>query len=83
MRLRRNPIELMFNKVKTEFRKYDHVDMVDDIEKAFLSVTTNDCHGFYRKTARFIDNYAPAVHAGSVAASVKTYSKNTLFTNCN
>ena len=52
-----NPIELMFNKVKTEFRKYDHVDMVDDIEKAFLSVTTNDCHGFYRKTARFIDNY--------------------------
>ena len=52
-----NPIELMFNKVKTEFRKYDHVDMVDDIEKAFLSVTTNDCNGFYRKTARFIDNY--------------------------
>ena len=73
MRLRRNPIELMFNKVKTEFRKYDHVDMVDDIEKAFLSVTTKDCHGFYRKTARFINSYAPP------EASVKTYSKNTLF----
>ena len=47
----------MFNKVKTEFRKYNHVDMVDDIEKAFLSVTTKDCHGFYRKTTRFINNY--------------------------
>lgn len=58
-----NPIELMFNKVKTEFRKCDHVDMVDDIEKAFLSVTTNDCHGFYRKTARFINNYKSQIVA--------------------
>ena len=36
MWLRRNLIELMFNKVKTDLRKYDHVDTVDDILKNFF-----------------------------------------------
>jgi transposase len=52
-----NPIELAFNKVKRHYRKFQHINMQNDINEAFSTITPEDCQGFYRKTNRFINQY--------------------------
>lgn len=53
-----NPIEYAFNKVKCIFRKEKHDNFIADIERAFSSITQNDCINFIKKTESFINKYA-------------------------
>ena len=43
-----NPIELAFNKVKRNYRKCDHENMLNDINQSFDTITSSDCQGFER-----------------------------------
>jgi transposase len=52
-----NPIELAFNKVKSEFRKLKHDSLLDDIKESFKTITKDNCISFYNKTKEFINKY--------------------------
>lgn len=52
-----NPIELLFNKCKIEFRKLDHSNLINDIEFALQTITSNDCQQFYNHTKKYLDKY--------------------------
>ena len=52
-----NPIELLFNKVKGQFRKMDHNNLQNDILHAFTTVTSENCRSFYKKTSDVINSY--------------------------
>ena len=46
-----NPIELAFNKVKCNYRKCNHENMINDINQSnamrHATITSSDCQGFY------------------------------------
>ena len=50
-----NPIELMFNKCKIEFRKLDHNDIINDIKLSLKTITPDNCQKFYDHTNKFIN----------------------------
>ena len=52
-----NPIELAFNKVKRNYRKCDHENMLNDINQSFETITSSDCQGFYKHSYDFIQKY--------------------------
>ena len=52
-----NPIEQLFNQTKTEFRKYDHTNMIDDIEKSLLVVKPNHLNNYFNNTIKIINSY--------------------------
>lgn len=52
-----NPIELAFNKIKRNYRKYDHENMLNDINQSFDTITSSDCQGFYNHSYDFIQKY--------------------------
>ena len=52
-----NPIEQVFNQTKTEFRKYDHTNMIDDIEKSLLVVKPNHLNNYFNNTIKIINSY--------------------------
>lgn len=52
-----NPIELLFNKCKIEFRKLDHENLINDIELVLQTITSNDCQQFYNHTRKCINKY--------------------------
>ena len=55
--LKFNPIELAFNKVKRNYRKFDHENMLNDINLSFETITSSDCQGFYNHSYNFIQKY--------------------------
>lgn len=52
-----NPIELLFNKCKTEFKKLDHVNLHDDIDSVLKKITSNDCQRFYNHVQKYFEKY--------------------------
>ena len=52
-----NPIELMFNKCKIEFRKLNHVNLVDDINYVLNKITSTDCERFYNHVKNILNGY--------------------------
>ena len=52
-----NPIELAFNKVKSNYRKCNHENMLNDINQSFAKITSSDCQGFYNHSYNFIQKY--------------------------
>ena len=52
-----NPIEQVFNQIKIEFRKKDHYNMTDDIEKSLLIVNENHLNNYFNNTLKVIKSY--------------------------
>ena len=52
-----NPIEQVFSQIKTEFRKYDHKNMIDDIEKSLLIVKPDQLNNYFNNTIKIINSY--------------------------
>ena len=52
-----NPIELMFNKCKIEFKKLDHTNIVNDINDTLNKITLNDCQQFYNHVNTILNTY--------------------------
>ena len=50
-------LEQVFNQTKTEFRKYDHTNMIDDIEKSLLVVKPNHLNNYFNNTIKIINSY--------------------------
>ena len=50
-----NPIEQVFNQIKIEFRKHDHNNIIDDIEKSLLVVKENQLNNYYNNTVKIIN----------------------------
>lgn len=53
-----NPIEMVFSKIKTEYRKLDHTNIEKDIKIAILKVTSNDLNNCYLHVIKTIDTYS-------------------------
>jgi hypothetical protein len=50
-----NPIELLFNKLKTEYRKMEHSDdMINDIEECLFKITPGDLENFIKHSLNII-----------------------------
>ena len=47
----------MFNKCKIEFRKLNHINLVDDIMSALNKITSTDCHNFYNHVQSILNKY--------------------------
>jgi len=52
-----NPIELMFNKCKIEFKKLDHTNIVNNINDTLNKITSNDCQQFYNHVNTILNIY--------------------------
>jgi len=52
-----NPIELVFSKIKSFYRKMDHLNMEDDIKKSIKSVKSEDIKNCYNHTYKEIQKY--------------------------
>jgi transposase len=52
-----NPIEQVFSQIKTEFRKYDHKNMIDDIKKSLLIVRPEQLNNYFNNTIKIINSY--------------------------
>lgn len=52
-----NPIEQVFNQIKIEFRKYDHTNMIDDIEKSLLIIKSDQLNNYFNNTIKIINSY--------------------------
>lgn len=54
-----NPIELVFNKVKSAFRKLDHKNLIADIDNSFNTITSDNCQKFYDYVSKnYINKYS-------------------------
>ena len=52
-----NPIELAFNKMKIEFKKLSHDNLIKDIIFAYNTITTENCAAFFKKSYEFMQKY--------------------------
>lgn len=52
-----NPIELMFNKCKINFRKLDHNNIIQDIINSVETITSSNCQNFYNHVKKIINGY--------------------------
>jgi len=52
-----NPIELIFNKLKKEYRKLDHKNLEFDIEYCLRKLTSSDLNNCINHSFKFINNY--------------------------
>ena len=52
-----NPIELIFNKLKKEYRKLDHKNLEFDIEYCLRKLTNSDLNNCINHSFKFINNY--------------------------
>jgi transposase len=52
-----NPIEQVFSQIKTEFRKYDHKNMINNIENLLLVVKSNQLNNYFNDTIKTINSY--------------------------
>ena len=53
-----NPIEMVFSKVKTEYRKLNHTNIEEDIINSISKVTSNDLNNCYLHVIKTIDEYS-------------------------
>ena len=53
-----NPIELVFSKIKSSFRKLDHINMENDIKDSIKTVTTDNLKNYYSHVNKIINEYA-------------------------
>ena len=53
-----NPIEMVFSKVKSVYRKLEHTNIVEDIKHAISKVTSTDTANCYAHTVKTINEYA-------------------------
>lgn len=52
-----NPIELIFNKLKTKFKKLDHKDIKYDINLCLRTITNEDINNSFHHSLKFINKY--------------------------
>ena len=52
-----NPIELIFNKIKTEYKKLDHKNIKDDITKCLKKITDKDFKNCMIHSLKIINTY--------------------------
>jgi transposase/DNA-binding protein Fis len=52
-----NPIELVFNKLKTEFKKLDHKNIEYEIHKCLKKITNKDINNTFNHSLKFINKY--------------------------
>ena len=52
-----NPIELMFNKCKINFKKLDHINIIQDIKDSLDIITSTNCQNFYNYVNKIIQTY--------------------------
>ena len=52
-----NPIELIFNKLKTEFKKLNHKNLIDDIKQCLKKITNEDINKSLNHSLKFINKY--------------------------
>jgi transposase len=52
-----NPIELMFNKCKNNFKKLDHTNIIEDIKISLNTITHENCQHFYDHANKIINTY--------------------------
>ena len=52
-----NPIELIFNKVKTEYKKLDHKNIKDEITDCLKKITDKDIKNFMIHSLKIINTY--------------------------
>ena len=50
-------LEQVFNQTKTEFRKYDYTNMIDDIEKSLLIIKSDQLNNYFNNTIKIINSY--------------------------
>jgi hypothetical protein len=52
-----NLIELVFNKLKTEFKKLDHKNIEYEIHECLKKITNKDINNTFNHTLKFINKY--------------------------
>ena len=52
-----NPIELLFNKVKCEYRKLSHLNIYEAIDESINTITSDNCFKFYEHTKKCMSIY--------------------------
>jgi transposase len=52
-----NPIELIFNKLKTEFKKLDHKNIYNDINKCLNKIYKKDVINCINHSLKIINSY--------------------------
>ena len=52
-----NPIEQVFNQIKNNFRKYDHTNIIVDIEKSLSVIKKEHLINYYNNTIKIINSY--------------------------
>ena len=52
-----NPIELIFNKLKTEFKKLDHKNIYNDIKKCLNKICKEDVINSINHSLKIINSY--------------------------
>ena len=52
-----NPIELIFNKLKTEFKKLNHKNIISDIKECLNKITNQDLNKCINHSLKFINKY--------------------------
>ena len=53
-----NPIEMSFSKIKSNYRKLDHVDIKQDIIDSINKITSADLANYYKHVCNIINEYA-------------------------
>ena len=47
----------MFNKCKIEFKKLNHINLVDDINVVLNKITSTDCKRYYNHMQTILNKY--------------------------
>ena len=53
-----NPIEMSFSKIKSNYRKLDHIDIKQDIIDSVDTITSTDLNNYYKHVGKIIREYA-------------------------